>query len=326
METNRTGGIAFVMIPYDVFRDPGLTPTEKLAIGRLQLYAGKGGRCYPSHDTLAGELCFVGEHRRRSALALLKSLRKKGWISWERTGGSNSYKLLKGSRCDANITSDVTASSHRDSEPDAMAASHQIRLDHHIGRDVAITEKEVLRDLAKEEASGAARNGSNEICVSVAEMQSELGRIREAFPNSELARSGRPDLEITRKIVGRLNGCPVLGFAQFIAWRFKKGRRSPYDSTGPKGWGLFLEWAGDYAAMQNERPAARTDSGGKPSNPTRKGYRGANGGRVGRGPESAETSAILNDPAPERRSRSRGGLVRGGSLLEKLPAVIGDAA
>lgn len=35
------GGITFVAIPYEVFTDPNLAPTEKLAMGRLAVYAGK---------------------------------------------------------------------------------------------------------------------------------------------------------------------------------------------------------------------------------------------------------------------------------------------
>jgi hypothetical protein len=137
-ETSRPGAIAFVPIPYDVFTDPSLTPMEKLAIGRLTLYAGKDGRCYPSHETLASEFGID----RRNVVALLHSLRKKGRLAWKRTGKSNAYTLV---RCG----SDVTETSHQD----VTETSHQMCREQHIRCDAGITEKEVLKEQGKEKAS-----------------------------------------------------------------------------------------------------------------------------------------------------------------------------
>src|SRR5262249_29992952 len=88
-QQNKAGGIRFVQVPYDVYTDPDLTSTEKLVIGRLILFAGKDGRCYPSHETLAAELRL----KPRQVRNLMASLKQKGWIAWRRTGKSNAYVL-----------------------------------------------------------------------------------------------------------------------------------------------------------------------------------------------------------------------------------------
>jgi hypothetical protein len=53
------------------------------------LFAGKDGRCYPSHETLAKELCL----KPRQVRNLLGRLRAKGWLQWRRTGKSNAYAI-----------------------------------------------------------------------------------------------------------------------------------------------------------------------------------------------------------------------------------------
>ena len=98
---------------------------EKLAIGRLTLYAGKDGRCYPSHETLARELCL----KRRQLIGVLHSLQRKGRLDWTRTGKSNSYRFpdvqavahLTGgmcrrlhNRCAVNRTTDVQWNAHKE--------------------------------------------------------------------------------------------------------------------------------------------------------------------------------------------------------------------
>lgn len=111
---------------------------EKLAIGRLTLYAGKDGRCHPSHETLASELGID----RRNVVALLHSLRKKGRLAWKRTGKSNAYTLV---RCG----SDVMPASHQD----VTETSHQMCREQHIRCDASITQKEVVKEVGKEKAS-----------------------------------------------------------------------------------------------------------------------------------------------------------------------------
>lgn len=91
MQQNETGRISFVAVPYDVFTDPSLRPTEKLTVGRLLLFAGKDGRCYPSHETLSRELCL----KPRQVRNLLASLKRKGRLQWRaRAGTSNEYVVV----------------------------------------------------------------------------------------------------------------------------------------------------------------------------------------------------------------------------------------
>jgi hypothetical protein len=105
MHQNEAGGITFVQIPYRVFTDPKLTPTEKLTIGRLLLFAGKDGRCYPSHETISHERCLSPSQARR----VVTSLKRKGWLEWRRTGKSNEY-VIRTSR--ARTVNDDGAPTH----------------------------------------------------------------------------------------------------------------------------------------------------------------------------------------------------------------------
>jgi hypothetical protein len=45
-----------IFIPESLVRYPHLSPSAKLAYGRLLRYAGEGGRCFPAVNTLAKEI------------------------------------------------------------------------------------------------------------------------------------------------------------------------------------------------------------------------------------------------------------------------------
>jgi hypothetical protein len=59
--------------------------------GRLRLHAGRHGRAYPKHSTLAKELGLKSTRHVRRLLDLLQQFRL---IEWTRTGGANEYKVL----------------------------------------------------------------------------------------------------------------------------------------------------------------------------------------------------------------------------------------
>jgi hypothetical protein len=79
----------FIAIPYQVFIDKHLRPTSKLVYGRLRLYAGKDGRCYPKHQTLASELGITD----RQIRTVLQELRIRGWIDWIKARTSCLYTV-----------------------------------------------------------------------------------------------------------------------------------------------------------------------------------------------------------------------------------------
>lgn len=68
------------VVPAWVMKNRKLSPTAKLAYGRLQRYAGRDGGCFPKIATLADEL---GESR-RSVERAIQSLRQEGLLSTER--------------------------------------------------------------------------------------------------------------------------------------------------------------------------------------------------------------------------------------------------
>lgn len=80
----------FIAIPYAVFTDRDLSHAAKLTYGRLKLYAGKDGRCYPKHETLASEVCLRGRQLR----TVLSELRAAGWVDWQRSRTSCIYTVF----------------------------------------------------------------------------------------------------------------------------------------------------------------------------------------------------------------------------------------
>jgi hypothetical protein len=48
--------LQFMALPFEVLRDPNIGNAAKLLYGRLKLYAGKDGRCYPKQQTIATEM------------------------------------------------------------------------------------------------------------------------------------------------------------------------------------------------------------------------------------------------------------------------------
>ena len=67
----------FIAIPWAVFTDARLTWQAKALYGRLKLYAGRDGACWPSQSTLAREMQMSDRNVRRTIMEL--SL--VGWIS-----------------------------------------------------------------------------------------------------------------------------------------------------------------------------------------------------------------------------------------------------
>src|SRR5207253_2524222 len=56
-EAKEAGGDLFVLLPMEVLHDPTISHAAKLTYARLGFYAGRDGRCNPSHETLAAEVC-----------------------------------------------------------------------------------------------------------------------------------------------------------------------------------------------------------------------------------------------------------------------------
>lgn len=80
-----------LFIPEALARNPGISPTAKLAYGRLARYAGADGRCFPAVGTLATE---IGVKERR-AQQCLGELERRGLIRREFQGGrTTEYSFL----------------------------------------------------------------------------------------------------------------------------------------------------------------------------------------------------------------------------------------
>lgn len=82
--SDETGQPTFVQIPLWMMRDGALSQSAKLTYGRLKLYAGANGRCFPKHETLAREVC-LSPRRLRDVLT---ELRCAGLVEWTRTRSS----------------------------------------------------------------------------------------------------------------------------------------------------------------------------------------------------------------------------------------------
>lgn len=80
---------AFIQIPHAVFIDPALSHAAKLLFGRLKLYAGKDGKAFPKHETLAREMC-ISDRQVRTLLTELKALNR---IDWTQTRGSCHFEI-----------------------------------------------------------------------------------------------------------------------------------------------------------------------------------------------------------------------------------------
>ncbi|MBU0754857.1 MAG: helix-turn-helix domain-containing protein, partial [Planctomycetes bacterium] len=66
----------FGKMPLAIYRTYGLTPTEKIVLGRLIMFAGKNGVCFPSYETLAEEVAMT----RRYVIKIVNSLERKKLI------------------------------------------------------------------------------------------------------------------------------------------------------------------------------------------------------------------------------------------------------
>ncbi len=78
-----------MVLPLSIVRSD-LPQSAKLLYGRLLLYAGKNGRCNPSHATLGAE---IGVSPRQVS-KLLASLSAAGLISWKRTRSTSLFHVV----------------------------------------------------------------------------------------------------------------------------------------------------------------------------------------------------------------------------------------
>lgn len=83
-EANESSGGLFVLLPLEVLHDPTISHAAKLTYARLGFFAGKNGRCNPSHETLAAEICL----KPRQVRTVLAELKARGWLTWRRTRSS----------------------------------------------------------------------------------------------------------------------------------------------------------------------------------------------------------------------------------------------
>ena len=85
-------GEQFIKTDLDLLAIPGLSSRLRELYGRLRFYAGKDGRCFPTHATLAGE---IGLKDPKWIARLLARLRELKLIEWARNGPySNEYRVL----------------------------------------------------------------------------------------------------------------------------------------------------------------------------------------------------------------------------------------
>jgi hypothetical protein len=77
-----------------------------------------------------------------------------------------------------------------------------------------------------------------------------LEGIAASFPNTDYARSLNNPLSIAQRIERSLRGLDVVDFFTWVkSEKFVKGGQWPTYTNGPKGPGLILTWAGQYAAL-----------------------------------------------------------------------------
>jgi AraC-like DNA-binding protein len=85
-ETLRRG---FTQIPNIIILDPALDCQEKAILMVLYFHAMHKDHCFPSDKLIAqGAGCSIATVKRKR-----KSLKKKGYLDWERTGRFNTYFL-----------------------------------------------------------------------------------------------------------------------------------------------------------------------------------------------------------------------------------------
>jgi hypothetical protein len=85
-ETLRWG---FTQIPNIIILDPALDCQEKAILMVLYFHAMQKDHCFPRDKLIAQEAgCSIASVKRKR-----KSLKKKGYIDWEKTGRFNTYSL-----------------------------------------------------------------------------------------------------------------------------------------------------------------------------------------------------------------------------------------
>jgi hypothetical protein len=79
----------FTQIPNVIIDDYALDSQEKAILMALYRHAYGQNHCYPSHKLIGQEAgC-----NKRSVVRKLKSLRSKGYVSWQKTSKFNTYAL-----------------------------------------------------------------------------------------------------------------------------------------------------------------------------------------------------------------------------------------
>ncbi len=79
----------FIIVPGNVLRDSVISPSAKLAYGRLRFYEGEDKRIFMKHDTLGAEIRLSNRQVRN----VLAELRAAGWLDWKRGRTTCFYTL-----------------------------------------------------------------------------------------------------------------------------------------------------------------------------------------------------------------------------------------
>ena len=137
-EAKQSGGSLFVLLPLEVLHDPTISHAAKLTYARLGFYAGRDGRCNPSHETLGAEVCL----KPRQVRTVLNELKGRGWLTWKRTRSSCWY-TVSGPIPDRQKTATLDTESGRKVPIRSAENCHSRVAENCLQKDVVL--KEVLR-------------------------------------------------------------------------------------------------------------------------------------------------------------------------------------
>jgi hypothetical protein len=253
---NEASQIKFIRVPYSVFTDPSLRPTEKLAIGRLLLYAGRNGKCYPSQETIARELCL----KPRQVRNVLRSLRKKGWLCWDKRAGTSNVYVIRSTKCDdivARKPQELCASP----ETPSITGKVGIRLPGSVGNALP-TKTGSLKDASKEiDIECPTTNPKGRDSPSELRQYPALREALHMYFREPGQKNLYPSDRIVVEVMHAAGGATEQEVMACLKYLYNERGLQPGTRNGPRHWSWFPTVVADYFGRKREREEAANPSG-----------------------------------------------------------------
>ena len=231
-----------VFITEGLVRAKGISPSAKLAYGRLVRYGGQNGKCYPSIDSLAAEIG-VGERQAQKYLANLERAKLIRRIS--RFSGasqtSNAFEFLWHSLFEEGVNDNSPRGVNESSPKESQIEESHPEESHNCDLDYPPTNRK-NRDSQVELSSRA-------VCKQYPRLQEALADYMTAPGDERIYPSPRLVVDIM-DAAGRRSEDEVIACLCYL--REERGLR-PGTKNGPRHFSWFKTVVADYFTQKQDR-------------------------------------------------------------------------